>query len=76
MFVDELAEGKEYTRQACTIEFEDFGGKTMGLLLRMMKSYFTTGSYVILDSSFYVLNGLIRLRKKGVFACAVINIIR
>ena len=45
----------------------------MGLLLRMMKIYFATGRYVILDSDFCVLKGLIQLRKKGVFSCDVIN---
>ena len=45
----------------------------MGLLLYMMKSYFATGMYVVLDSGFCVLKGLIQLRKKGIFACAFIN---
>ena len=45
----------------------------MGLLLRMMKSYFYTGRYVTLDSGFYVMKVLIQLRKKGDFACSVIN---
>ena len=43
----------------------------MGLLLRMMRSYFTNGGYLIIDSGFCVLKGLIQLRKKGVFACSV-----
>ena len=45
----------------------------MGVLLCMMKIYFYTGRYVILDSGLCVLKGLIQLRKKGVFACAVIK---
>ena len=45
----------------------------MSLLLRMTKSYFTTGRYVIIDSGFCVLKGLIKLRKKGIFSCAVIK---
>ena len=45
----------------------------MGLLLHMMKIYFSTGRYVILDSVFYVLKGLIQLSNKGVFACAFIK---
>ena len=45
----------------------------MGLLLRMMKSYFATGKYVIIDSDFYVLKVLIKLRKKVGFSCAVIK---
>ena len=39
----------------------------MGLLLRMMKSYFSTGRYIILDSGFCVLIELIQLKKKVVF---------
>ena len=35
------------------------GGKTLGLLLRMTKNYFLTGRYVILDSVFCILKGLI-----------------
>ena len=38
-----------------------------------MKSYFSTGRYVIIDSGFCVLKGLIQLMKKGVFVCSVIN---
>ena len=45
----------------------------MGLFWCMMKSYFATGRYVILDYGFCVLKGLIQLRKKGMFACAVIK---
>ena len=45
----------------------------MGLLLHIMKIYFATGRYVILDSGLCVLKRLIQLRKKGVFACDVIK---
>ena len=73
LFVVELVEGKAHPRQAGPLEFEDLGGKTVGLLLRMMKIYFATDRYVIIDSGFCVLKGLIHLRKKGIFACAVIK---
>ena len=73
LFVVELVEGKEHPRQAGPLEFEDLGGKTVGLLLRMIKSYFDTGRYVIIDSGFCVLKGLIQLRKKGVFSCYFIK---
>ena len=75
MFVVELVEGKDYPRQAGPLEFEDLGGKTVGLLLRMMKSYFSTVGYVILDYGFCVLKGLIQLRNNGVFSCDVIKMI-
>ena len=68
-----MVEGKEHPRQSSPFEFEDLGENNVGLLLCMMKSYFSTGRYVILDYSFCVLEGLIQLRKKGVFACAVLK---
>ena len=45
--------------------------QTVGLLLRLCKHLFTTGKVVVLDSGFSVLQGLIELQKKGVFAAAV-----
>ena len=45
----------------------------MGLLLRIMKSYFSNVGYVIIDSGVCELKGLVQLRKKNIFACAVIN---
>ena len=68
-----MVEGKEHPFQAVPLEFEDLGRKTVELLLRMMKGYFSTGRYVILDSGVCVLRGFIQLRKKGVLACAVIK---
>ena len=65
-FVVELVEGKAHPRQAGPLDFEDLGAKTVGILLCMMKSYFSTGRYVILDNGFCVLNFLIQLRRKGV----------
>ena len=62
-----LVEGKDHPRQSDPLEFEDLGVKTVVLSLRMMKSYFATGRYIILDSGLCVLRGLIQLRKRGVF---------
>ena len=45
----------------------------MRLLLRIMRRYFDTGGYVILDYDFYVLKGLLQLNNKRGFFCAVIN---
>ena len=53
-------------------EYEDLG-KTVGLLLGMLMSVFHAGRYVILDSGFCVLKGLIELKKHGVFDCALIK---
>ena len=62
MFVVELVEVKAHTNQASKLEFEGLGGKTVVLLLCMMKICFATGRYVIIDSGFCGLKGLIQLR--------------
>ena len=63
----ELVEGKDRLPEITTQHSEY--GKTTGLLLRMLETYFWTGKYVVLDSGFCVLKAIIKLRKKGVFAC-------
>ena len=73
LFVVDLVEVKEHIQKYGPLEFEDLGRKTVGLFLGMMKSYFATGRYVILDSGFCVLKWLILLIKKGFFACDVIS---
>ena len=67
MFVIELAEVKSHPLQNGPFDFEDLNRKTVGLLLRIMKKYFATGRYVILDSGICVLKWLTQLRKKGIF---------
>ena len=72
LFSLELVEGKDRPSQLPS-DFDDLGGKTVGLLLRMLKSYFATGKYVVLDSGFCVLKGIVELRKRGLFACTLIK---
>ena len=48
-------------------------GKTVGLMLRCLRSYFTLGKYVVLDSGFFILKGIIELKKRGFYACALIK---
>lgn len=67
----ELVEGKDAPSQIQK-QFEQFG-KTAGLLLRMLQSYFHTARYIILDSGFCVLKALVKLRKNGLFGCALIK---
>ena len=64
--------GKDCPQQLM-IEFDNLGGKTVGLLLQMLKSYFARGKYVVLDSGFCVLKGIGELRKSGLFACGLIK---
>ena len=73
LFSIEIVEGKDAPQEGRTSDFDDRGGKTTGLLLRMLRGYFGTGKYVILDSGFCVLNALTELKKMGVFACALIK---
>jgi len=73
MYAVELVEGKDRPRQIGPPEFENFGGKTVGLLLRLTKVLWNTGKVVVLDSGFCVAKALTELAKKGVFATALIK---
>ena len=68
----DLVEGKDRPRALGQQQFDDMGS-TVGLLLRMLTPIFHKGYVVILDSGFCVLKGIIELRKKGVFASALIK---
>ena len=48
-------------------------GNAVGLLLRILEPIFTRGSVVVLDSGFCVLKGIIELKKRGVYASALIK---
>ena len=39
----------------------------------MLKSYFASGKYVVLDSGFCVLKVIVKLRRRGLFACSLIK---
>ena len=71
MFVIELVEGKDAPPQMSKQFLQH--GKTAGLLLRMLQSYFHTARYIVLDSGFCVLKGIIELCKNGLFGCAQIK---
>ena len=72
MFNIEMVEGKDHPPQIEETEYDKMG-KTVGLLVHLCSSLFSTGKVVILDSGFCVLKGLIELRKLGVFASALIK---
>jgi Transposase IS4 len=72
MFAIELVEGKDSPKEIPS-DPTDAKGRTVGLLLRLCQSLYGRGTVVILDSGFCVLQGLIELRKLGVFASAVIK---
>ena len=48
-------------------------GPTVSLLLQMCKCLYSSGTVVILDSRFCVVQGIIELLKKGVYAGAQIK---
>ena len=73
LFHLELVYAKDHPPQRGQLEFENLGGKTIGLLLRMTKPIWGFLRMVIMDSGFCVLSGLVQLRKKGVFASALIK---
>ena len=62
----ELVEGKDRPPECGAEEYSDLG-KTVGLLLHVTKPLHGTGKCVVLDSGFCVLEGILRLKEKGVF---------
>ena len=72
MYSMELVEGKDRPSHLGPKEFHD-KGKTVGLLLRLTKPIWSKEKIVVMDSGFYVLNGLVELKKKGVFGHALIK---
>ena len=69
----EMVEGKDMPKEVKMARNVKRGEETIGLLLRLTRSLYSTGKVVILDSGFCVLRGLIELRKVGVFASALIK---
>ena len=72
MFKIELVEGKDEPPQRPPLQHSE-KGKTAGLMLRLTKDLVGRGTVVVLDSGFCVLEGIIELRKKGIYAQAVIK---
>ena len=64
MYSIELVQGKDAPMKELknTKLYED-KGKTAGLLLQLCQGIFSTGKVIILDSGFYVLQGLVELKK-------------
>ena len=48
-------------------------GNTVGLLLQILEPIFASGSVVVWDSGFCVLKGIIELKKRGLYASALIK---
>jgi hypothetical protein len=69
----ELVEGKDEPKEGRGRKEFDELGKTVGLLLRLTRSLWGTAKVVVLDSGFCVLQGIVELKKRGVFAAALIR---
>jgi hypothetical protein len=69
----ELVEGKDEPKEGRGPKFCDDLGKTVGLLLRLTRTIWGTGKIVVLDSGFCVLQGIVELKKRGVYAAALIK---
>jgi hypothetical protein len=72
MYAIELVEGKDHPKEMPNPAYNDLGA-TCGLLLQLTRSIWSTGKIVILDSGFCVLKAIIELKKKGVYASALIK---
>ena len=70
MFRMEMVEGKDRPRE---LPQDPKAKKTTSLLQRLCAGIKATGKVVILDSGFCVLEGLIELKKIGVYAGALIK---
>ena len=76
MFVVEIVDGNLCPPQKPKETFSEIAknGATTALLLRLCESIFHIGMIVILDSGFCLLRAIIELKKRGVFALALIKI--
>ena len=68
----ELVERNDWPPELGQQQYENLGA-TVGLLLSLLVPIFHLGFVVIHDSGSCVLRGIIKLRKKGVFASALIK---
>ena len=68
----DLREGKDRPRELGEKE-HDNNGKTVGMLLRLTRPIWGGGKVLVLDSGFCILQAIIELKKKGVFAASLIK---
>ena len=68
----EMVEGKDHPQQLGQPQYDNLGS-SIGLLLWILTPIFFKGFIVIQDSGLCMLKGIVKLRKKGVFASALIR---
>jgi Transposase IS4 len=73
MWHAEIVEGKDRPSQLGVKEFNNLGGPTVGLMVRMTKPIHHTGKVVVMDSGFCVAKGIVEMEKKGVYGQALIT---
>jgi hypothetical protein len=72
LYAAEIVMGKD-TPANYVHQYEKEEGKTSSLLARLTRSIWHSGKVVILDSGFCVLQAIINLKKRGLYAGAVIK---
>ena len=73
LYAAEIRMGDKHTPVGYVHEFEKEEGKTSSLIARLTRSIWHSGKVLILDSGFCVLKALTNLKKRGLFAGAVIK---
>ena len=68
----DLRVGKDHLTTLGKKEFDELG-KTCGILLQLTREYGPLGKVFGLDSGFCVLKAIVELKKKGLFAAALIK---
>ena len=69
----ELVEGKDRQIEIENPDFEAYYGATGGLMMRMTNPMFITRKYVLMDSGFCVLKGLVCMLEHGVYGTTAIK---
>ena len=72
MYCVELVEGKDQPVQRPKPKYDE-KGKTVGLMLQMTSPIHGTGKVVMTDSRFCVLDGLMELKRVGVYSSTVVK---
>ena len=68
----DLREGKDWPQNLGHKEFDNIG-KTTGILLQLTKPVWSTGKVFVLDNGFCVLQAIVEIKKRGLFAVALIK---
>ena len=72
IWADDLREGKGQPPELGRKEYDNHG-KTIGTLLCLTMPIWGGGNVLVLDSGFCVLQAIVELKKRGVFAASLIK---